>query len=124
MSFRCRACLALVLPLLSLPFPSIAEDDSRPACNSHNQGSMWPEAANHDRSLISRLVRCGELLICVRGNWRYHWEAASVRLDQLDRRTKTKVSKPSFCEVSPGTGEISQGEITQQDRSGSGEKIE
>jgi hypothetical protein len=116
--------MVLVLPLLSLPIPSMAEDESRPACNSHNQGSMWPEAANHDRSLIARLVRCGELLICVRGNWRYHWEAASVRLDQLDRRTKTKVSKPSFCEVQPSASRITESEITQQDTSGSGDKVE
>ena len=104
MSFRgSRASLVLVLPLLCLSLSSSADDDTRPACNSHNQGSLWPEAANHDRSLIARLVRCGELLICVRGNWRYHWEAASVRLDQLGQRAKTKQSKPSVCEEQPVT---------------------
>jgi hypothetical protein len=43
---------------------------------------MWRDAANHDPKLISRLVRCGELLICVRGSWHYHWEAPSVWVDQ------------------------------------------
>lgn len=62
---------------------------------------MWPEEANHDRRLILRLVRCGELFICVRGTWHYHWEAASVRLDQLGRGAKLKQSKPSYCEVQP-----------------------
>jgi hypothetical protein len=89
-----KAWLILAAPLLCL-----AADDSRPACSSQNQGQMWPEAANHDPKLISRLIRCGELLICVRGTWRYHWEAPSVRLDQLANRAKSKASKPAVCEV-------------------------
>ena len=76
----------------------LAADDSRPICNSENQGQMWPAAANHDHKLMSRLVRCGELFICVRGAWRYHWETPSVRLDQLDRHAKA-ASKPRVCEI-------------------------
>jgi hypothetical protein len=60
---------------------------------------MWPEAANHDPKIISRLVRCGELFICVRGSWHYHWEAPSVRLDQLGRHPNSKASKPPVCEA-------------------------
>ena len=92
------AWLMLAVPL-AVPALPVAADDSRPACTSQNQGSMWPEAANHDPKLISRLARCGELLICVRGTWRYHWEAPSVRVDQLARHAKVKTSKPSGCEV-------------------------
>lgn len=91
----------LASAILAAPSISMAEDEARPACNSQLQGRMWPDAANHDRILISRLVRCGELLICVRGTWHYHWEAASVRLDQLGRGAKSKQSKPSGCEVQP-----------------------
>jgi hypothetical protein len=89
-----KACLILVLPWLS-----IAADDSRPACTSRIQGQMWPDAANHDPKLISSLTRCGELLICVRGTWHYHWEAPSVRVDQLGRHAKSKASEPAVCEV-------------------------
>ncbi|HEX5227184.1 MAG TPA: hypothetical protein VFW44_05715 [Bryobacteraceae bacterium] len=90
--------------LLVLPFVCVAAEDSsqqdnaRPACGSHNQGQLWPEAANHDSKLMARLMRCGELFLCVRGTWRYHWESPSVRLDQLGRGAKAKSSKPSTCE--------------------------
>jgi hypothetical protein len=84
--------------LMLAPLLCLAADDSRPACSSQNQGRMWPEAANHDSKLLSHLVRCGELFICVRGSWHYHWEAPSVRIDQLGRRAKSKPSKPSVCE--------------------------
>jgi len=91
-----KACLILagLVPLLCL-----AADDSRPACTSQIQGRLWPDAANHDPKLIPRLVRCGELLLCVRGNWRYHWEALSVRVDQLGHRGKSKSPPPPACET-------------------------
>jgi len=91
----------LLSALAAIPALSLAEDGERPVCNPQIQGHMWPDAANHDRSLISRLARCGELLICVRGTWHYHWEAASVRIDQLGRAAKSKHSPPSGCEVQP-----------------------
>jgi len=97
MLFRClRAWLILGVPLLCL-----AADDARPACGSHNQGQMWPEAANHDPKLLASLMRCGELLLCVRGTWHYHWEAPSIRVDQLARRAKSTTAKPSACEMQP-----------------------
>ena len=89
-----NAWLILTIPLLCL-----AGDDSRPVCSSQNQGQMWPEAANHDSKLLSRLVRCGELFICVRGNWRYHWETPTIRLDQLGHQAKSKLSKPAVCDA-------------------------
>ncbi len=89
-----QACLLLVVPLLCT-----AADESRPACTSQNQGLMWPDAANHDPKLISQLTRCGELLLCVRGTWHYHWESPSVRFDQLGHHAKSKASKTPVCEV-------------------------
>jgi hypothetical protein len=67
---------------------------------------MWPAAANRDRSVISRLARCGELLICVRGIWHYHWEPASVTIEQLTNEHLTKKpaekpSTPAVCNVQP-----------------------
>lgn len=97
-------CLFLLLPLIcpaaedSHPEDS-HQDDARPACGSHNQGQLWPEAANHDSKLMARLIRCGELFLCVRGTWHYHWESPSVRLDQLGRGSKFKSSKPSTCAI-------------------------
>jgi hypothetical protein len=85
--------------ILAVPLMCLAADDSPPACTSQNQGRMWPDAANHDPKLISRLTRCGELLICVRGAWHYHWEAPSIRVDQLVRHAKAKTSKPTGCEI-------------------------
>ena len=93
------ACLALMLPLICLAADDARPQDPPPACGSHNQGQVWPEAANHDSKLLAHLVRCGELLICVRGTWHYHWESPSIRLDQLGHASKLKASKPSVCEV-------------------------
>jgi hypothetical protein len=105
--------------ILAVPLSCFAADESRPACGSQNQGRMWPEAANHDPKLLSRLVRCGELLICVRGNWHYHWEAPSIRLDQLGRRAKSKPAAPSVCEA-----QAVNNEIPPPDPSLSSEKLE
>src|ERR1700733_11035747 len=95
MPLRClRVWLISIVPLLCL-----AADDSRPTCGSQNQGQLWPEAANHDSKALARLMRCGELFICVRGTWHYHWETPSIRLDQLARHPKSKLAKPAVCEV-------------------------
>jgi hypothetical protein len=80
------------------------DEDVRPACSTKTQGTMWPAAANHDRSVISRLARCGELLICVRGTWHYHWEPASVTIEQLTKKPNEKPSKPAGCNVQPVAG--------------------
>jgi hypothetical protein len=88
------AWLAVVLPLACL-----AADDTRPACGSQNQGQLWPEAANHDSKLFAHLMRCGELFLCVRGTWHYHWESPSIRVDQLGRHAKSNQTKPSVCEI-------------------------
>jgi len=74
-----------------------AADTARPVCNERAQGQLWPEAANHDRQKLSKLARCGELLVCVRSAWHYHWEPVTVRVDQL--RGGSKFRKPSSCEV-------------------------
>jgi len=97
----------LVLAVLSLSVPLFAVDDSRPLCSAENQGHMWPEAANHDPKLLSHLARCGELFICVLGNRHYHWQAPSVRFDQLGRGAKSKTSTPPGCEI-PSANEASQ----------------
>jgi|HubBroStandDraft_5_1064220.scaffolds.fasta_scaffold772421_1 hypothetical protein len=121
MFFRClRTWFLAVCPLLCL-----AADDLRPVCSSQNQGQMWPEAANHDPKLLASVMRCGELLICVHGTWRYHWEAPSVRIDQLGRQPKSKVSKPMGCEAQPGSEAPRSGsEIPRMDMPASNQKAE
>lgn len=89
----------LAVLAMTLPFVCTGADDSRPHCGPQNQGQLWPEAANHDSKAISHLMRCGELFICVRGTWHYHWEAPSIRVDQLARHGKSKTAKPAVCEV-------------------------
>jgi hypothetical protein len=96
------ASLAMLL-LISVPTQCLGADDARPQCSSKNQGQLWPEAANHDAKLMSHLMRCGELFICVRGVWHYHWEAPSIRLDQLaghskSKAAKSRAAKPAVCE--------------------------
>ncbi len=86
---------------------------------------MWPEAANHDPKLLASAMRCGELLICVHGTWHYHWEAPSVRIDQLGRQPKSKVSKPMGCGAQSG-GETPQSgsETPKMDAPASNQKTE
>ena len=69
-----------------------------PAYETRN-GQMWPEAANHDPKFMASMIRCGELLICVRGPWHYRWIAPSVRLDQLGKRAKSRASAPPACQA-------------------------
>jgi hypothetical protein len=102
MLFRSLPSSLIMIGLLwcFTPASCLAADDSRPLCSSQNHGQLWPEAANHDPKVLASLMRCGELYICVHGTWHYHWEATSIRLDQLGS-AKTRASKPAACEVEP-----------------------
>ena len=77
----------------------LAADISKPACNAQNYGRMWPDAANHNPKMLTKLSQCGELEICTRPGVRYRWESLTVRVDQL-RRGKKKLDKPARCEAS------------------------
>jgi hypothetical protein len=72
-----------------------AAKPERPACTSANQGELWPPEANQDRKLASKLARCGELAMCTRTIWRYHWDSLTVRADQLSPRANFR--KPAEC---------------------------
>ncbi len=91
--------LIMVLILAAGSFVCAAAEDSRPACNAVNLGRLWPESANHDPKLRKKMARCGELELCTRGIWRYHWESLTVRLDQLPGGFK--LAKPAGCDASP-----------------------
>jgi len=91
-------CLFMVASAASCP----AEDAVRPKCTKKNVGQMWPEAANHDHKVLSRLAHCGELQMCIRDVWRYRWDSLTVRLDQL--RGGSAFRKPAGCEVLPDAG--------------------
>jgi hypothetical protein len=91
----CRL-LRISSAFVTFSFLCLAADDLKPECNRQNHGRMWPEAANHDLKLMTQLSHCGELQICGRGVWRYHWQSPTVRLDQL--RGGSKLPKPAGCE--------------------------
>jgi hypothetical protein len=83
--------------LLWFSFLCAAADNPKPACTKQTLGQMWPAAANRDPVFRSKLSRCGELEVCVRGVWRYRWERLTVRLDQLHGASRIK--KPAVCEA-------------------------
>jgi len=76
----------------------LAADASRPVCNAQNYGRMWPDAANHNPKMLTKLSQCGDLQICTRPGFRYRWEALTVRVDQLGRG-KQKLATPARCEA-------------------------
>ena len=88
--------LRSIAPILAvLIYSCLAFGQTRPVCNAENAGRMWPEAANHDRALVGRLARCGELEMCSRGVWRYAWRPLTVR---LGRSNESEVrGKPTGC---------------------------
>jgi hypothetical protein len=77
----------------------LADDISKPACNAQNYGRMWPDAANHNPKLMTKLSQCGELQFCSHRGRRYRWESLTVRVDQL-WRGKEKLAIPARCEAS------------------------
>lgn len=85
--------LAAALGGISIP------EAGKPACNAENLGRMWPDAANNDRRLFTKLARCGALQVCTRQVWRYRWESPTVTLDQL--REGATPARPGACEESP-----------------------
>jgi len=62
-----------------------AKDTAKPQCGSRNQGEFWPDAANTDRELRSKLNHCGQLEICTYQVWRYKWKPVSVHVSQLGK---------------------------------------
>ena len=74
----------------------------RPACNAETLGRMWPDAANYDPRLFTKLARCGALQVCTRQVWRYRWESPTVTVGQL--REGATSAKPGACEESPEAG--------------------
>ena len=59
----------------------------RPHCGAENVGQIWPEAANHDSSVMMNLARDGNLRICSTGLWKYQWESPTVSLRQMEDPT-------------------------------------
>jgi hypothetical protein len=93
--------LAIVLTVAAADLVCLGADDPKPACTERLAGQLWPEAANRDPLLRKKMARCGELEMCTRGLWRYHWEALTVRLDQL--RGGSQLHKPAGCEQTAET---------------------
>jgi len=89
---RWRLALALASTGLLL------QAEQRPACNARTLGQFWPSVAEQDARAAHRLARCGQLLICTRGSWRYRWRPLAVRVDQLQKGVKSQ--QPAACRES------------------------
>ncbi|MBM3745160.1 MAG: hypothetical protein FJW34_05130 [Acidobacteria bacterium] len=87
-----RSCLALLLAATGF----LLSAEQRPACNSLTLGQLWPSVAEQDARAAHRLARCGQLLICTRGSWRYRWRPLAVRVDQLQKGVKPQ--PPAACQ--------------------------
>jgi hypothetical protein len=61
----------------------------RPACSAETRGLMWPAQANADARLAVKLSRTGDLQICLKGPWKYHWHSPAIHWQDL-RKDKTK----------------------------------
>lgn len=88
-------CLLLLLALAVCPLRA----DPRPACNAQARGRLWPAEAEQDARAAHRLARCGQLLMCTGGLWRYRWQRLTVRVDQLQKGAKAQ--PPPACAVPP-----------------------
>lgn len=83
--------LPLLIVFVVMAWPGLGEESAKPACNTGNQGRLWPEAANVDRQAARRAERCGELQVCTRGVWRYRWEPLTVHVQQLAGRSSLQI---------------------------------
>jgi len=81
---------------------STAAEESKPACTAATLGQLWPDAANRDPKIRNKMAHCGELELCTRSVWRYHWRSLTVRLDQL--RGGSALAKPAGCEAAGEAG--------------------
>ena len=94
------AAMILASGLASASQQPEPQDSDRPACTSQNTGELYPAAANKDRELAQKLVRCGQLEICTRtGTWRYKWQHLSITLDQMIARKNGTVPPTPNCDV-------------------------
>ena len=96
LSFLKVGMLAAAFGVISIP------EADKPACNAENLGRMWPDAANSDPRLFTKLARCGALQVCTRQVWRYRWESPTVTLGQL--RQGARPARPGACEESQEAG--------------------
>jgi hypothetical protein len=65
---------------------------SKPPCNKHLRGHLWPEEANTDRKLALEMYRQGDLEMCTIFRSRYGWRALSVNAKRLQANITSAVS--------------------------------
>ena len=59
---------------------------SKPVCNAANQGSLWPDAANHSRAAVRQFYQSGSLEMCSADDWKYQWRSLSVPVGRLGKK--------------------------------------
>lgn len=64
--------------LLALIGGAALAAEAPPRCGQQLRGTLWPARANDSRDARRQALACGELRICTRGLWRFHWEPVGV----------------------------------------------
>jgi len=88
--FPVKAVLAGALITVTVNARAATPEKPMPSCSAKLRGTFWPEEANHDRNLLMKFARNGELRMCTRGTWRYRWESPTVHISQIGKRESTK----------------------------------
>ncbi len=102
--------LAVVTLLAISATNLLAGEKERPVCNARQVGKFWPAAANEDKAVVERLVRCGGLEMCTRtGAWHYRWQTLSISVAQL-RSVHKSSTPPSACS-SPSLSQQNTGSL-------------
>jgi hypothetical protein len=91
----------VVIRMLLLAFCAVCfgDEPERPICNKQNRSRLWPEQANSDPRFAQRAARCGELLICTTGRWKYRWQPVAVHFRQLGNNADRQI--PACSEANP-----------------------
>jgi hypothetical protein len=101
-----RAILRMSISLLITLF-CYAESPpaTKPACNAHTRGTLWPENAG-------RHSVAGPVEMCSMHRWKYRWEQVTVDVSQL-RANATRQKAPASSMVADAGKAVSPPEASE-----------
>ncbi len=91
-----RIILQAIVLALAAGFSCEAKSDTtRPVCDGGQAGRIWsssvkPEGKNREGN------QSGDLQVCARGVYRYHWQALTVSYQELLRAAQSKGHAGNF----------------------------
>ncbi len=91
---RIGRIVSVLMVAVTLAACCFAREDEKPRCTAKLRGQFWPEQANSDPGLVSRLIRTGQLEICTVRVWRHRWEPLTVTVSQLAKESGPKAEGP------------------------------